>query len=106
MSTVLFGVGDKILCKKIERTIDEVRNGIIIPAKAADKESVEMEIVAMGTGKRAYNGVLIPFEAKVGDRILVGRHMGVEVNYMNQTLYSLREDDIHAFIRKTDEVSR
>jgi chaperonin GroES len=72
---------------------EQVRGGIIIPDSAKEKPQ-EAEVIALGTGKRDEGGKVIPFEVKVGDRVLVGKYGGTEVKLDEQKYTLVREDDI------------
>jgi len=72
---------------------EQVRGGIIIPDSAKEKPQ-EAEVIALGTGKRDESGKVIPFEVKVGDRVLVGKYGGTEVKLEEQKYTLVREDDI------------
>jgi co-chaperonin GroES (HSP10) len=54
------------------------KGGIIIPDTAKEKPT-EGIIRALGTGKTDDNGKKIPFEVKVGDRVLVSKYGGTEI---------------------------
>jgi chaperonin GroES len=85
-------VGDRILVQFIEDK-EQVRGGIIIPDSAKEKPQ-EAKIIALGTGRRTEDGEAIPFEVKVGDRVLVSKYGGAEVNLDEQKYTLVREDDI------------
>jgi chaperonin GroES len=85
-------LGDRVLVKAIEEK-EQVKGGIIIPDSAKEK-SQEAEVIALGTGKKDENGKVIPFEVKLGDKVLVSKYGGTEVK-IGEDKYSLvREDDI------------
>ena len=51
-------------------------------------------LIALGTGKKDDDGKLIPFEVKVGDKVLVSKYGGTEVKIGDDKYSLLREDDI------------
>lgn len=71
-------LGDRILVEAVEEK-QEAKGGIIIPDIAKEKP-MECRVVALGTGKTDENGNKVPFEMKSGDRILVSKYGGTEVN--------------------------
>jgi len=89
-------LGDRVLVKAIEDK-EQVKGGIIIPDSAKEKPQ-EAEVIALGTGKKDDNGKLIPFEVKVGDKVLVSKYGGTEVKIGDEKYSLLREDDILGII--------
>jgi chaperonin GroES len=90
-------LGDRVLVHPIEQ--DEVKKGgIIIPDTAKEKPQ-EGKVVALGTGKRDDDGKLIPFEVKVGDRVLISKYGGTEIKIDGKDLLIMREEDILGIIK-------
>ena len=85
-------LGDRVLVKAIEEK-EQMKGGIIIPDSAKEK-SQEAEVIALGTGKKDDDGKLIPFEVKVGDKVLVSKYGGTEVKIGDDKYSLLREDCI------------
>ena len=85
-------IGDRVLVQHIEEK-EQVRGGIIIPDSAKEKPQ-EAKVIALGTGKRDESGKVIPFEVKVGDRVLISKYGGTEVKLQDQKYTLVREDDI------------
>lgn len=85
-------IGDRVLVQHTEEK-EQVRGGIIIPDSAKEKP-MEAKVIALGTGKRDENGKVIPFEVKVGDRVLIAKYGGTEVKLEDQKYTLVREDDI------------
>ncbi|HTB63185.1 MAG TPA: co-chaperone GroES [Opitutales bacterium] len=85
-------LGDRVLVKALEDK-EQIKGGIIIPDTAKEK-SQEAEVVALGTGKKDEDGKAIPFEVKVGDKVLVSKYGGTEVKIGDDKYSLLREDDI------------
>jgi chaperonin GroES len=85
-------LGDRVLVKAIEEK-EQMKGGIIIPDSAKEK-SQEAEVIALGTGKKDDDGKVIPFEVKVGDKVLVSKYGGTEVKIGDDKYSLLREDDI------------
>jgi chaperonin GroES len=89
-------LGDRVLVKAVEET-EQIKGGIIIPDNAKEKPQ-EAEIVALGTGGKDSDGKIIPFNVKVGDKIIASKYGGSEIKYDDETYTILREDDILAVI--------
>jgi chaperonin GroES len=85
-------LGDRVLVKAVEKK-DEIRSGIIIPDTAKEKPQ-EGEIIAVGKGKIAEDGKLIPMDVKAGDKILYGKYSGTEVKIEGQEYLIMHQEDI------------
>lgn len=76
---------------------EQVRDGIIIPDSAKEKPQ-EAEVIALGTGAKDSDGKIVPFNVKVGDRVLTSKYGGSEVKIDGETYLLVREDDILGII--------
>ncbi len=83
---------DRLLAKRIEEG-EQVQGGIIIPDSAKEKPQ-EAEILAVGTGKRLEDGTIVPLDVKAGDKVLIGKYAGTEINVGGDDLLILREDEV------------
>src|SRR5512138_206956 len=89
-------LGDRILVEPVEEK-EVKKGGIIIPDTAKEKPQ-EGKVVALGTGKTDDNGKKVPFEVKVGDRVLVSKYGGTEVKLNDKEYKLLSSDDLLAII--------
>jgi chaperonin GroES len=89
-------LGDRVLVEPIEEK-EVKKGGIIIPDTAKEKPQ-EGKVVALGTGKTDDDGKRIPFEVKVGDRVLVSKYGGTEVKLNDKEYKLLNSDDVLAII--------
>ena len=89
-------LGDRVLVKAVEET-EQVKGGIYIPDSAKEKPQ-EAEVVALGTGGKSEKGEALPFNVKVGDKVIVSKYGGTEVKFDDQVFTLLREDDILAIV--------
>ena len=89
-------LGDRILVEAIEEK--EVRKGGIIIPDSAKEKPMESKVVALGTGKTDDNGKKVPFEVKVGDRVLVSKYGGTEIKLDGKEYKILNADDILAVV--------
>jgi chaperonin GroES len=89
---------DRILAKRLEKE-EKNSGGLIIPDNAKEKP-LEALVVAVGSGKRLENGETLPPSVKTGDKVLIGRYSGSEVEVDGKDHIILREDDILAIIEK------
>jgi len=96
MSMNLKPLGDRVLVEPVEEK-EVKKGGIIIPDSAKEKPT-EGIVRALGTGKTDDEGKKIPFEVKVGDRVLVSKYGGTEVKLNDKDYKILNSDDILAVI--------
>ena len=96
MSMNLKPLGDRVLVEPVEEK-EVKKGGIIIPDSAKEKPT-EGVVRALGTGKTDDSGKRVPFEVKVGDRVLVSKYGGTEVKLNGKEYKLLNTDDILAII--------
>ena len=87
-------LGDRILVEAVEEK-ESKKGGIIIPDSAKEKP-MESIVRALGTGKVDDTGKKVPFEIKVGDRILVSKYGGTEIKLDGREYKILNSDDVLA----------
>jgi chaperonin GroES len=87
---------DRILVERVEEA-EKTKGGIIIPDSAKEKPA-EGKVIAVGAGKAADDGKLIPLQVKKGDRILFGKYSGTEVKIDGDEYLIMREDDVLGII--------
>jgi len=89
-------IGDRLLVEPVEEK-ETKKGGIVIPDTAKEKPQ-EGIIRALGTGKLDDNGKKVPFEVKVGDRVLVTKYGGTEVHLEGKEYRILNSEDALAVI--------
>ena len=89
-------LGDRVLVQAIEQ--DEVKKGGIIIPDTAKEKPTEGKVIAIGTGKLDDNGKKIPFNVKVGDKVLMPKYGGTEVKFDGKEYQIMREEDILGII--------
>ena len=92
MAINLKPLGDRVLVEPVEEK-ETKKGGIIIPDTAKEKPQ-EGKIVALGTGKTDDGGKKVPFEVKVGDRVLVSKYGGTEIKLDGKEYKILSSDDL------------
>lgn len=97
MSIKVRPLHDRILVRRIEEEGEVKKGGIIIPDTAKEKPQ-EGEVVAVGEGKTLESGERQPMDVKVGDRILIGKYSGTDVNIGDDEYLIIREEDVLAVI--------
>ena len=85
-----------VLVKRLESE-ERTASGLYIPDTAKEKPS-KGEVVAVGPGKHADDGKLVPMAVKVGDMVLFNKYAGTEVKIDGAEHLVMREDDILAII--------
>lgn len=83
---------DRILVRRIESE-ERTSGGIIIPDSAKEKPQ-EVEVIAIGNGKRLNDGRVIPVDVKPKDHILIGKYSGTEIKIDGVEYIILREEEI------------
>jgi chaperonin GroES len=96
MAINLKPLGDRVLVEPVEEK-EVKKGGIIIPDSAKEKPT-EGIVRALGTGKTDDNGKKVPFEVKVGDRVLVSKYGGTEIKLDDKDYKILNSDDILGII--------
>jgi chaperonin GroES len=89
-------LGDRILVEAVDAK-EEKKGGIVIPDIAKEKP-MECRVVALGTGKTDDNGKKVPFEMKKGDRLLVAKYGGTEVNLEGKEYRIFNSEDVLAVV--------
>lgn len=87
---------DRVLLKRLEEK-ETVKGGIIIPDTAKEKPQ-EAEVIAVGKGRVTEDGKVIPLDVKKGDKVLIGKFSGTEVNIADVEHLIVREEEILAKI--------
>ena len=86
-------IGDRIAVKPVA-VEEKTKSGIVLPGSAQEKPH-QGEVVAVGSGYVSQaTGQRIPLEVKVGDKVVYGRHAGIDVKFDGEELILLTENDI------------
>jgi len=94
MTEKLEPLGDRVIVRPLEK--EEVsKGGIILPDTAKEKPQ-EGEIIAVGSGKLTDNGIRIPMEVKVSDKVIFAKYAGTEVKVNDEKLIIMSQNDIMA----------
>lgn len=88
---------DRVLLKRVEEQ-EVKKGGIIIPDTAKEKPQEAM-IIEVGKGRVTEDGKVIPLDVKKGDKVLIGKFSGTEVNIEGVEHLIIREEEILAKIR-------
>ena len=86
-------IGDRIAVKPVA-VEEKTKSGIVLPGSAQERPH-QGEVVAVGSGYVSETtGQRIPLEIKVGDKVVYGKHAGIEVKFDGEELLLLTEKDI------------
>ncbi|PIS30654.1 MAG: co-chaperone GroES [Candidatus Marinimicrobia bacterium CG08_land_8_20_14_0_20_45_22] len=88
-------LADRVVVKPSEAE-EKTHGGIFLPDTAKEKPQ-QGSVVAVGPGKFE-NGVKVPMEVKVGDKVLYGKYSGTEVSIDGEDHLIMRESDILAIL--------
>jgi chaperonin GroES len=83
---------DRVLVRRIEEEEQKV-GGIIVPDTAREKPQ-QAEVVAVGSGRLLDNGEVVPLVLAAGDKVLIGKWSGTEVNIDDEEYLILKEDEV------------
>ena len=90
-------LGDRVVIEVLEAR-EKTKGGIVLPDTAKEKPQ-EGKVVAVGKGKTADDGKVIPLEVKAGDKILYGKYSGTEVTIDETEYLIMKEEDILAIVK-------
>jgi chaperonin GroES len=91
-------VGDRILVEAVEeRPQKTAKGGIVIPDTAKERP-MESVVVAVGAGKLGEDGKKLFLEIKKGDRVLVSRNGGTEIQLEGKDYRIFNNEDVLAVI--------
>jgi chaperonin GroES len=83
---------DRVLLRRLEES-EQKMGGIIIPDTAKEKPQ-KAEVVAVGSGRILENGTRLPLTLKPGNKVLVGKWSGTDVNISGEEYLILKEDEV------------
>src|SRR3979490_2342340 len=84
-------LGDRVLVQPIEEQ-ETKKGGIIIPDTAKEKPQ-EGKVVALGICKLTEEGKKVDFTVKKGDKVLISKYGGTEIEIDGQTSVIMGVDD-------------
>jgi len=85
-------LGDHIVLTRIDATAKS-KGGIVIP-DTAKETSQQAQVVAVGSGRVNEHGTRVPLEVRKGERVLVRRYAGTEVEIHGKEHLVVTEEDI------------
>jgi len=88
-------LADRVLIK-IQKGEEKTKSGIIL-ANAHKEKSQIAEVVAVGLGGNV-EGNNIEMDVKVGDKVIINKYAGTEIEYEGQEYLIVKQYDILAII--------
>ncbi|MDH3301680.1 MAG: co-chaperone GroES [Acidimicrobiia bacterium] len=73
-------------------------SGLVIPDTAKEKPQ-QGEVLAVGSGRRADNGELIPMDVSAGDTVVYSKYGGTEIAIDGEDLLILSARDVLAIVK-------
>lgn len=95
--TTLHPLDDRIVVRPGEPE-QVTASGLVIPDTAKQKPQ-QGEVLAVGPGRRADNGELIPMEVAAGDTVVYAKYGGTEITVDGEDLLILSSRDVLAVVR-------
>ena len=96
MSVSIKPLEDRIVIQQVEAE-QTTTSGLVIPDTAKEKPQ-EGEVVAVGPGRIDDNGIRVPIDVAVGDRVLYSKYGGTEVKYSGEEFLILSARDVLAVL--------
>jgi chaperonin GroES len=88
---------DRIVVKTKEAEATTA-SGLVIPDTAKEKPQ-QGEVLAVGKGRRADNGDLIPMDVNVGDTVVYSKYGGTEITLEGKDYLILSARDVLAIVK-------
>jgi len=89
---------DRIVVRQNEAE-EKTASGLVIPDTAKEKPQ-QGEVLAVGPGRRADTGELIPIDVAVGDTVVYSKYGGTEIVVDGEDLLILTSRDVLAKVLK------
>src|SRR6202041_1850771 len=87
---------DRIVVKRLEE--DDAKIGALFVPDSAKEKPQKGEVIAVGKGKHADDGKLIPLDVQAGNRILFGKYFGTHIKPDDTEYLIMREDEVLAVL--------
>ena len=92
-------LGDHILVE-LEVKEEKTASGIFLPDTAKKEKPQTGKVIAVGKGKVAENGKLIPMEVKAGDEVMFAKYIGAELKMDGKEYLVISERDVYGVFSK------
>jgi chaperonin GroES len=89
-------LGERVIVKAVEQE-EKTASGIYLPDTAKEKPN-QGQVLAVGPGRIADDGKVVPMNVKEGDKVLYGKYSGQEVKIDGVEYLIIKESDIYAIV--------
>ena len=89
-------LSNRVVLKNVEAE-ETTKAGIILPGAAQEKPQLA-EVIAVGPGENK-DGKVVPMTVKVGNKVIVAKYSGTEVEFDGVKYLIMRQSDILAIIK-------
>ena len=86
---------DRVIVKMIEEE-ECTKSGIIIGSSSKEKSHIA-EVISVGPGK-VINGKTEEVFARCGDKVIINKYSGTEINHEGEEYIVLKQEDILAIV--------
>jgi len=98
----LIPLADRVLVRRLE--YEQREDSKIIVPEIARVPSTECIVEAIGPGRIfERNGVRVPVDVKVGDRVVIGKYSGADIENGEKQYLLVKEDEIMCVLEPEDE---
>ena len=87
-------LADRVLLKQ-EAAEEKTASGIFLPDTAKKDKPQTGKVIAVGKGKYAENGKLVPMEVKPGDEVMFAKYIGAELKMNGIEYLVISERDVY-----------
>lgn len=92
-------IGDRMVVKPAA-IAEKTESGLFIPGTANNNDPVNGEVLAVGEGRRAYDGSIIPMSVCVGDTVLFQKAAGLSTKVAGEEYLLLSESNVLGILVK------
>jgi chaperonin GroES len=92
-------LGDRVVVKPKPRE-EKTKGGVILPDTASKERPMQGEVIAVGPGRHADDGKLIPISVEVGQQVLFAKYAGTEFKIDDEEYLILQERDLLGIIQE------
>jgi len=90
-------LSDHILIEPIKEE-EKTKSGILLPETVEKERPEQGRVIAVGPGRKAPSGKVIPLEVKPGDKVLFTKYGPNEIKVEDKEYLIAKEEDILAII--------
>jgi len=95
---------DNVFVEREEQEEQQTPGGLVLPKNAQDEPDTAI-VVSVGPGRLLSNGTMVVPLVKCGDRVLIGRYAGTEVNWGREKRLVIPWSEILGIV-EDDEVKK